>query len=257
MRYIVRLLVFILAIGAPAASHAADLVVTDADVVQPDAELQAVVTKLRAFAATGKKSNIRDVEAYFSRNLSVFQRSLDPFQPWNITQEGVDVHFLDAMAGVMIEQGEYQDGQPAPDHRLDAMRKLAELIPEGGTFGTLKEAPGAICAPAAYDVDRKAALAFAKKFELDAYSLRFYGEDVTLVKRIGSTAAGTFVPARTLMMFDSRPGTPEGWGYYETSGGIKGYMKDRDDALGLAQNHVCFSKVKGKYRISAIFGYGL
>jgi hypothetical protein len=34
-------------------------------------------------------------------------------------------------------------------------------------------------------------------------------------------------------------------------------MQDRDDTLGLAQHHVCFARVKGKYRISAIFGYGL
>lgn len=257
MKYTSQLLALILA-ALPLAGNAGDLVVRDAAVVQPDAELQAVVGRLRAFAASGKKSNIRNVEAYFSRDVSVFQRGLDPFQPWAITQEGVDVHFLDAMAGVMIEQGEYQEGQPAPDYRLDAMRKLAELIAEGGTFGLLEEAPGAICAPAAYDVDRQAALAFARRFELNAYSLRFFSTRMTLLQAPGPGAETVaVVPARTLMMFDYDPKAPEGWGIYETSDGIKGYMLDRDDTLGMAQNHICFAKVKGKYRITAIFGYGL
>ena len=53
------------------------------------------------------------------------------------------------------------------------------------------------------------------------------------------------------------PKAPAGWERYESAGGVKGYMKGRDDALNLSLNHVCFAKVKGKYRITAVFGYGL
>lgn len=256
MKYTSPLLAILLMVALPHAASAAELTVSHADVVKADKDLLKTVTALRALAAKGNKKNIGKVEAFFAPDVKVFWRSLDPFQPWTVAQEGVDGNFLDAMAGVMIEQGEYQEGQPAPDYRIDAMRKLAELIPEDGTFGTLKEAPGAVCAPAAYKVDRKAALAFAKKFELDAYSLRFFAEDVLFADKPGS-GKGTMVPANTLVMFDYDPKAPDGWGRYETAGGVKGYMKDRDDTLVLSQQHVCFAKVKGKYLISAIFGYGL
>ena len=65
------------------------------------------------------------------------------------------------------------------------------------------------------------------------------------------------MPANSLVMFDYRPGLPEGWSYYESAGGIKGYTRGEGDGLGLSQNHLCFAKVEGKYRITAVFGYGL
>lgn len=236
-------------------SHAADLTVTDADVMTPDAELQATVAAFRAVTATGKKSNIRKAEAFFAPKVKTFQRSLDPFQPWNPT-DALTGKYLQGVADVMVEQGEMAAGMPVPDYRLVAMEQMAAML-KGSTFGSLPEVPGAVCAPAAYKVDRKAALAFAKRFELNAYSLQFFGKDIVLDKRPGSAAAGRLVSARTLMMFDYHPDMPEGWSFYETAGGIKGYMKNGPEARGLSQNHICFSKVKGKYRISAVFGYGL
>jgi len=256
MHTIVRTFCLALGLMAPSLAHPASLMVTDADPVQPNPELLATVAALRAVAATAKKANIKKVEGFFASKVSVFQRGLDPFQPWN---KGADLtrNYLSGVADAMIEQGELAAGMKVPDYRLQAMRQIADLIPEGGTFGTLAEAPGSICAPARYEVDQAAAAAFARRFDLNAYSLRFFSEDVRLELRPGSAAAALLVPARTLLMFNFDPTAPEGSGYYETSDQINGYMPDREDSLGLSQNHICFSKVKGKYRISAVFGYGL
>jgi hypothetical protein len=157
----------------------------------------------------------------------------------------------------MVEQGDLEEGVPTPDYRPDAMKVIVGQIGSGEPFGTLKEVPGAVCAPAEYAVDRKAALAFAKKFELDAYSLRFYAKGIALVPRPLSAAVRARIPPYTLMMFDYDPTVPGRWGRYETSDGTSGYMEDRDDTLNLAQHHVCFAKVRGRYKIVALFGYGL
>jgi hypothetical protein len=255
MKYTAPCLAILLLAALPHVASAAELTVSRADVIQPDAELRATVAELRALAAKGAKKNIRKVEAFFAPKVKAFTRSLDPFQPWHPIDD-LTGKYLGGVADVMVEQGEFETGTPVPDYRLEAMKQIASLISEGATYGALPEAPGAICAPAAYKVDRKAAVAFAKKFELDAYSLRFFPDDVVFAKKPKS-AAGSTVPANTLIMFDHDPKAPEGWGYYETSGGVKGYMQDRDDSLGLSQHHVCFARLNGKYRITAIFGYGL
>lgn len=249
--------IFCLAVGlmVPSLAHPASLTVTDSDIVRPDPELLATVVALRAVAATAKKANIKKVEAFFALEVKTFQRSLDPFQPWNPT-DALTRKYLQGVADVMVEQGELAAGMPVPDYRVAAMEQMADMLKDAN-FGSLPEVPGAVCVPAAYKVDRKTALAFAKRFELDAYSLQFFSEDVVLKKRPGSAAAGISVPPRTLMMSDYHPHAPEGWSFYETVEGIRGYMENGPEALGLSQNHVCFSKVKGKYKITAVFGYGL
>jgi len=239
----------------PGIASAAELHVSHAGVVEPDAELRATVAELSALATKARARDIRKVEAFFAPDVKSFVRSLDPFQPWKQVDD-ISGEYLAGVANIMVEQGELAAGMPVPDYRLEAMKMIAALIADGNVFGTLDDAPGAVCAPAAYKVDRMAALAFAKTFELDAYSLRFYGADVLLAEK-PKAEKGRVVPANSLIMFDYRPDLPEGWGYYETAGGVKGYMADREDTLGLSQNHVCFAKVKGKYRISAVFGYGL
>jgi len=255
MHTIVRIFCLALGLMAPSLAHPASLMVTDGDTVQPDPELRATVAALRAVAATGKKANIKKVEGFFAPKVKTFQRSLDPFQPWNSTSV-LTGKYLGGVADVMVEQGELAAGMSVPDYRVVAMEQMAAMLKDA-TFGSLPEVPGAVCAPAAYKVDRKTALAFAKRFELDAYSLQFFGEDIVLDERPGSAAAEISVPPRTLMMSDYHPEAPEGWSFYETVEGIKGYMKNGPEAFGLSQNHICFSKVKGKYRISAVFGYGL
>ncbi|MGV3551068.1 hypothetical protein [Rhizobium sp.] len=255
MKYTATLLATLLLTVAPAMVRAAELKVAYADVVQPDAGLLKSVSQLRTLAAPGSKKNIAKVEAFFAPEVKVFSRSLDPFQPWHPI-DSLKGKYLDGVANAIVEQGEYEPDRPAPDYRLDAMKQIAGLISADATYGSLPEMPGAVCAPAAYEVDRKASLAFAKRFNLDAYSLRFFPQEVVFANNLKSKIGKT-VPANTLIMFDYHPELPEGWGYYETAGGVKGYMKDRDDTLGLSQHHICFSRVAGRYKVSAIFGYGL
>jgi hypothetical protein len=255
MKYTLPLFAAVVAAGFTSVAVAGELVVTRSNQVSAERELLKMVQELRTLSAKGDKNNIKKVEALFGPTVKSFTRSLDPFQPWHRLD---DLHgkYLQGVADVMVEQGEPIGAETNHDYRIDAMQYLATYVLADGTFGTLPEVPGAVCTPAAYRIDHKAAQAFARKFELDAYSLRFYPDDIVLLKRPEGTK-GKVVPAYSLIMFDYDPKTPEGWGYYESAGGIKGYLKDRDDTLGLSQNHVCFSKVKGQYRVSAILGYGL
>ena len=242
-------------LAVPANAEANELIVGFRDVVKPDAELQALVEQIKSLNVTSKKLDYKAIDAVFAPRVKTFRKSLDPFQPWTKSAD-IRSDYLKGAADIMVEQGEPEEGAAVPDYRPAAMHVIAEQVSRGEPFGRLKEMPGAICAAAAYEVDRKAALAFAKKFELDAYSLRFYATHITLLARPGSPAVIDFVPPYALMMFDHDPTAPEGWGRYETSEGVKGYMRDRDDTLGLSQNHVCFGKIKSKYRITALFGYG-
>lgn len=255
MKYTLPLLALLCLSCLPHAGSAAEITVSRADVIRPDSALRATVLAVRNMAASARKKNIAAMEEFFAPKVKVFTRSLDPFQPWNRLDD-LGGKYLAGVADVMVEQGELEAGMPVPDYRIEAMKQIAALIGDEPVFGALPDAPGEACVPAAYKVDRKASLAFARRFELDAYSLRFFAEDVFLSDRPDGKR-GNFVPANTLVMFDYDPKAPEGWGYYETAGGLKGYMKDRDDTLGLSQNHVCFAKVKGKYRIASVFGYGL
>lgn len=255
MKCTLTLLAAVCAASLTSTAGAAELRVTRSNEVTPDKELLEVVQQLRTLSAKGDKKNIRKVEAFFAPEVKTFTRSLDPFQPWH-PLEGLHGKYLEGVANVMVEQGEPIGVESKHDYRIDAMQYLANYVLSDGTFGSLPEVPGAICTPAAYQVDRKAALAFARKFELDAHSLRFYRDDIVLLKK-AEGKKGKVVPAYTMIMFDYDPNAPKDWGYFESAGGIKGYMKDRDDTLGLSQNHVCFTKVKGKYRISGLFGYGL
>jgi hypothetical protein len=243
-------------LAAPANADTNELIVGFEDVVKPDANLQAFVGHVRSLNVSSRNLDYRAIDALFAPRVKTFRKSLDPFQPWSKSAV-IRSDYLKGAADIMVEQGELEEGAPVPDYRPDAMKMIVEQLSRGEPFGTIKEMPGAVCTPAVYTVDRKAALAFAGKYRLDAYSLRFYSTGAMLLARPRSPAVTAHVPPYALMMFDHDPTAPEGWGRYETSDGIKGYMPDRDDTLGLAQHHVCFGKIKGKYRITALFGYGL
>lgn len=241
----------------PAAARADRLIVSFHDVIKPDAELLAFVEKITQLHPTAETFKGKAINALFAPRVKTFQRSLDPFQPWNKTDD-IASDYLKGAADLMVEQGDLDEGKPAPDYRPEAFRQIVAQLGGGWPFGLMKEMPGAVCAPAEYQVDRKAALAFARRFELDAYSLRFFDEEKRLYARpnLKSEFLGS-VPARTLMMFDYDPKAKEPWALYASSDGRKGYLMNDAPVLGLAQYHVCFAKVKGKYKIVALFGYGL
>ncbi|MBN9137776.1 MAG: hypothetical protein J0I92_17275 [Phyllobacterium sp.] len=249
------LISMLLLVARPDASLATERRVTYANIVRPSLELLEALAKLRSLSAPGNAKNIKGVEAYFAPETKTFSRGLDPFQRWK-RGKSLTHDYLAGAADIMVEQGEFAAGLKVPDYRLSAMKLISSLVSEDATFGSLPEVPGAVCSPAAYSVDRKAALAFARRFNLDAYSLRFFAGKAFLASTPRSKR-GEFLAANMLMIFDYAPGTPKGWSRVETAGGVKGYIEDRDDMRELSQNHVCFAKVKGSYRITAIFGYGL
>ena len=221
-------------------------------VVKPDAELQAFVARLMRLEPKDGKA----VDVLFAKRVRTFRRSFDPFQPWNRTAD-IGSDYLKGAADLMVEQSELEEDKPAQDYRPDALKQIIQQVSSGRPYGVLKEVPGAVCAPAEYEVDRKAALAFAKKFELDAYSLRFFEEQKFLYARPNlKSELVAMVPAYTLMVFDYDPKARDSWALYQSSGGKKGYLMQDTSVLGLAQHHVCFGKVKGEYRIVALFGYG-
>lgn len=255
MKHILALAIALIALSYAQISRAEELRVTFGNVMTPDADLRRTLAELRGLAAAGSARNIQKVETFFAAGTKTFSRGLDPFEPWRPGPK-LTRNYLDGVASVMVEQGEFEEGRAIPDYRLTAMQLIASLISDDTTFGTLPEIPGATCTPAAYKVDRKAVRAFARRFELDAHSLYFFADDVFLAKAPGSRRGET-VPANALLISDYDPGTPDGWKRVQTAGGVKGYLKDRDDPLELSQSHVCFAKIKGNYRITAIFGYGL
>lgn len=233
------------------------IVVTYADPVKPDRELAAFVADLRQKLAAAKEADYPAIEALFAPKVLTFQRSLDPFQPWKKSQP-ITGNYLNEAADVMVEQGAPPADAPMPDFRPDLLKQLLQNLPEDVVFGRMKEVRKAICAPASYSIDRKAALDFAGKYESEPAGLRFYASPVELRKKPTKTAASAGeVPAYTVMSFIYDKDAPADWALYIGSNGVKGYFQDSDDTLYLSQQHLCFGKVKGKYRITAIFGFGL
>lgn len=255
MKYALPVLAALLSLGLPPASTAGELTVSYADVVEPPNEVNALMDRLRLAIMSAMVRDYSRFDAFFAPRIEVFQRGLDPLQPWS-SGEPITQAPLTALADILVEQGPIEEGQPKPDYREDVLQTFLRIVWKRTPLGSLKEVPGAVCAPAAYDYDRKAALAFAKKFDLDLYSLRFFPQNTFLFNRPGGKQGGR-VPAYTLMIFDYDPRAPAGWGRYVTAGGVRGYMEDRDDTLGLSQNHLCFARINGDYRITAVFGYGL
>lgn len=230
------------------------LVVGFKNTVQADAELDAFVADLRRAIMSAKAPDYTVLDTFFAPRVDVFQRGLDPLQPWK-PAEPITQSPLTRLADILVEQEPLPEGQPVPDYRDDALRVVLGIIGPKAPFGSMKEVPGAVCTPAEYDFDRRAALAFARKFELDTYSLRFFDQIVYLLAAPGAKK-GNYISANELVMFNHDPLAPPGWSRYETADGISGYTGERDDMHVLAQNHLCFAKVKGEYRITAVFGYG-
>lgn len=244
---------------APAA--AIDLRVRYGDVIEPDAELSAFLTELRANIARGEKG-VRAVEKSFAPEVRTFQRGREPMERWIATQT-ISRDFLASIAEIIVERAEMVDanGDPVPedaDYSPEALKLIGEMIAPGAPLGTMKEMPGAICSPAAWSFDKNAAAAFLKQHKSTSLSLIFFDHEVEFLARPAKGAdVKSIVPAFTLMLWEFEKDLPMEWNHYYALGGADGYMQNRDDSLGLSQMHVCFSKIGGKYGISGIFGYGL
>lgn len=230
--------------------------VAPGNLVKPDAALTIFIDKLRG-TLSSKKLDYAAIDGLFAPKVKTFQRSLDPLQPWKKTED-IRAHYLAGAADLVVEQGELPEGAKLPDYRPEAARQILSFL-DGGTFGTLKQVPKMVCAPAAWKFDAKAVTAFGAAHDSDAYSLRFFASDLDLRAKPKANAAsvGT-VPAGALLAREYDKDAPEAWELMSGSNGVKGYRRIADaQELWLSQMHVCFGKVKGDYKITAIFAYGL
>ncbi|MDO6965174.1 hypothetical protein [Rhizobium alvei] len=259
-----RIIKFVYAVGLSLAAfgqaHADSVTVGFRNPVTPDAELQTFLADLRSVLSKPGEDSYAQLQAMLAPEVRTFQRSLDPLQAWKESdpiEDGGEAA-LSGMIDVLVEQGELPEGVAQPDYRPDLLRQLESMVVPGTVMGTIKGLPKTICSPAAYSFDYKQVIEFAKAMDDSPGSLRFFTHDVDLRQGPAPKAqiAGR-VPANTLMSFIYDANAPEGWSLNQASNGVKGYLEDGDDMQSLSQNHVCFGKVGGEYRIVAIFGYGL
>jgi hypothetical protein len=249
-------LVGLMLTGATPALAADGVVISYADPVKPDRDLTAFVSGLRKRLASGRKSDYRAIEKLFAPEVLTFQRSLDPLQPWNPT-DPISGNYLKGAIDVMVEQGAPPENAPIPDFRPDLMKQLLGLLPDDVVYGRIAGVDDSVCAPASYQYDRDAASAFAATNEDGVSSLRFYAKAVEMKKRPSPDAASSGeLPPFTLASFIYDSKAPSDWALLVASNGARGYVPDGQQ-LYLSQQHICFGKIRGRYRITALFGYGL
>lgn len=245
-------------------ASAAPLQATYVNVVTPDTQLQSF---LHTLAQTAKNSIGAEASAYaaidamIAPTLGGYSKGLDPFEEWQaIDPAGPDdPHGLYLLTNSMVEMGELPEGQVPPDYRPDFLALLLALIanPEA-PLGTMKEMPGAICSPARYDIDIDAASTFAAANNTDGYGLYIYPRELELhAKPQAGTPVTAKVAPRTLVATDYQDNQPDNWTKIKTSEGATGWIEDRGDYEGLSQQHLCFGKVDGTYKIVGFFTYGL
>ena len=224
--------------------------------VPPDAQLTEFVTAFRA-AITANKPDFKTITAMLAPKINAFSRSLDPLAPWH-KHAAITADHLSEIAAIIVEQGPPQDDVAGPDYRVDALAQMARIIGDGSNFGKIKEVPGAICAPAAWSYDVKAAKTFAASNDDQVSSLRFFASAKTMLAKPKASANPIGeLPAFVPISFIYEKSTPDNWGKYISANGLTGYLQDDDAQLGFSQMHVCFGKVSGQYKVTGIFGYGL
>lgn len=253
-----RVLLLALCVWAAFSAFAAadqKLVVGFKNVAEPDAALEAFIGDLRRAIMSAKVRDYTVFDAFFAPEILVFHRGLDPLQPWNAA-EPITHSPLTRLADALVERKPPVEGKPRTNDREGALLAILQIIRTRIPRGTMKDVPGAVCAPAEYDFDHQAALAFAGKFERDLRDLRFFDTILYLLTAPGSRK-GNFIPSNTLVIPDHDPLAPPGWQRYKTAEGLSGYVQERLHPHALAQHHLCFSKVNGEYRITAVFGHGL
>jgi hypothetical protein len=246
-------------------AHAEPLRASYADVVVPDAELVAFLTTLAQTAKAGLSpradagATYAALDAMFAPTLTGFGRGLDPLEHWRKYAKPVPGNFSD-LAGNMIEQGDLPEGASLPDIRPDMLSLLLALIANADEpLGTITPSGDAICSPAAYAFDAKAAAKLAAATQSDAYGLRLMHREITLhaEPKASSPAVATLAPL-TIVGSIYVDGQPDGWTQYATSDGMIGWFEERlAEADGLSQQHVCFAKVDGAYKLTSFYTYGL
>lgn len=255
MKYSVPLLAALLSAVLPPLLNAGELTVSRSGVVAPNVELEEFIGDLRRAIMSAKMRDYAVFDAFFAPRIRVFRRGLDPQQPWK-AGDAISEAPLRQLADMLVEREAAANTQSERNYREDALRAVLKIIWAKKPLGSMKEVPGATCLPAQYDFDQDAALAFARQTGRDLSDLRFFDHILFLLAAPGGKK-GSFLRPNTLAIADPEQMAPPGWHRYKTAGGIAGYVQERLEPKRLAQRHLCFSKVDGAYRITAVFGYGL
>lgn len=247
------------------AAQAAPLTGGFVDVVQPDQDLTEFLRTLveTAQAGIGTQSRAYAVlDGMIAESVQGFSRGLDPLEKWR----KVDTSDPDRGTGVdlltdsMVEMAELPaDATEIPDYRQDFLQLLVSLVGNPDEpLGTMPEMGGAVCSPARYGFDTKAAQKFAEANDTDGGGIQMYATAVELREQPdAATPVVSELPAWTLLISDYDADGPDSWSKVATSDGTTGWMQDRDDYLRLSQQHLCFDKVDGAYKIVGFYTYGL
>jgi len=257
-QYLAASLMLISALVAPA-SLAAPLRVTYADVVKPDPEL---VTFLQALTSAAQSKNYAAIDAMIASDLKGFSRGLDPLEKWRSIDLAAQANSsgLDALTGNMVEMGDLPDDAPRHvDYRESFVELLVALVANPREpFGKMPEMGKAACSPARYEFNAKAAAQFAATHNTDAYGLYLFPLDLQLrAKPEAATTVIATIPSHTLVVTDYQDNQPDNWSKVITSDGTTGWIEDHGDYEGLSQQHLCFSRVGGAYKIVGFYSYGL
>ena len=266
MRPAIGIAVLLLApLTLPSVGGALPLATGYAEIVDPDPELTRFLRELveTAQAGIGTQSRAYAVlDAMIAPTVRGFTRGLDPFEPWlEVDTSGPDMDSgINLLTSRMIEQGELpEDISVLPDYRQDFLKLLVALVANAQTpLGRMPEMGNAVCSPARYNVDTSKALAFAEANDTDGYGIYIFPRELELHSepQDGTPVTATIAPL-TLLVTDYQADQPEGWVKVIASEGTVGWAHDLRDYEGLSQQHLCFDKVDGEYKIVGYYSYGL
>lgn len=243
---------------------AAPLTAKFVDTVTPYAELTAFLQSLVQTAQEGIGTQSRAyavLDTMIADTVVGFGRGLDPLEPWRrIDVSGEDLTGVDLLTAHLVERGDLPgDGTPLPDYRQNLLELLVALVGNPTEpLGTMPELEGAVCSPARYGFNAKATLKFAQAHETDAYGIYLFPRSVELRDNPDVTApVMAKLAPYTLFVTDYQADQPDGWTKLVASDGVSGWSQDQGDYEGLSQQHLCFGKVDGAYKITGFFTYGL
>lgn len=228
------------------------------NVVKPDPELVEFTHEIRRSWMSAKLFDPSTRDTFFAPDVKTFIKTETPFQPFEPRDDITSDYLVNAVPIMRARKGEEV---PKKDRWRLAHGALAEIgrqVTHNPVWGTLPEVPGMICAGAAFDVDQRAVAKFSRMHgvRIDELVLSKQAIPIYASKTMKSDFLGD-VPPLTLIVIGKDDVAKEDWHPIIASNGIKGYMGNTVVLEKLAQKHVCFTKVYGEYRISALFGYGL
>lgn len=224
------------------------------DVVTPEPGLQALFAEIRAASGSPVASHAL-VDRILAPKVRMFTRSLDPVQPWHDLglRDGDPVR----IARSVVAEGEIPGSNP--DYVPDLVQAMARAVSSDGPAGTRPELPGAVCAPARYDLDAGAVKHLAETV----------GDRDGIVGRVNLTVAPTPFrdspagPVRfvldplTLVISTEDADIDDSWIPVALSDDTRGVVPAALDPVELNQTHFCFGQVGGAWKVTGIYFYGL